>query len=359
MQPFDVCVAGPLKKYLRKYFEKQRVTLAQLRELDEREGEPGWLAASRLKLFKAYMKAWSIAAQRANVMAGFAKCGIVPFNPEKVIANELVAEPSSHSVFPGEDIGEMNCALVTHDDVLAYLKGNSNKIGGRCGERPDMEPIAQYARLNAERHPEGRFLGGPGPHLYDITPGRYELVHDYDEPVWQYMFMYRSDPARLWSVIIQMQRDLVTVSGAVIICRNSNEVKRHSDYFSMIGQKFSELYIARKRRQSAEVVRDELTEEPSDSGEVMDGPAPAGRVDPLAPWFALQDRSVDLCVTTAASINGLHSVRRLFVIYTGCPTQGVFSGTFMGSLHVLICGPRTSLEASVSQLAGKFTLREA
>jgi hypothetical protein len=28
MQPFDVCVAGPLKKYLRKYFEKQRVTLA-------------------------------------------------------------------------------------------------------------------------------------------------------------------------------------------------------------------------------------------------------------------------------------------------------------------------------------------
>jgi hypothetical protein len=355
MQPFDVCVAGPLKKYLRKYFEKQRVTLAELRALDESDWEPDWLCASRLKLFKAYMKAWSIAAQRANILSGFAKCGIVPFNPEKVITNELVPEPGRDSVWPGDAVGEMNCALVTDRAHLDHLMRNPNKIGGRCGEKRDMTPIAQYARLNAEGHHDGRFLGGPGPHLYDITPGRYALVHDDEQRVWQYMYTVRSDPAHLWNVILSMRRNLFDVSGTVIICRDANELKRYSAYFSSIRQDYSEFYIARRRKSPS----DELTEEPLDNSESMDGPRPAGTVDPLAPWFALQDRAVGLCVTTTASINGLHSVRRLFVVYTACPTQGVFSATCMDSNNILICGPPTTLEARVSRLAGEFTLREA
>jgi hypothetical protein len=189
-------------------------------------------------------------------------------------------------------------------------------------------------------------------------------VHGDEKRVWQYMFMYRSDPARLWNVIIQMQGNLLGVSGTVIICRNPNEVKRHSAHFSSIGQDYSALYIAWKRK--IKLLADELAEEPSGSTEGMDGcedsngPARAGPMDPLATWFALQDHDVDLCVTTAASINGFHSVRRLLVVYTGCPTQGVFSSTYMDSNNnILICGPRTTLEERVSHLSGKFTLREA
>jgi hypothetical protein len=219
-----------------------------------------------------------------------------------------------------------------------------------------------YPRLNADRHPDGRFLGGPGPHFYGIPPGHYAFVHDDEQRVWHYTFMSRSEPAPLWNAITQLQRDLLGVSGTVIICRNSHEVKRYSTYFSRIRQDYSEFYIARRRKSLAD---DELIEEPSNSTEVMDGgedpdgPAPAGTMDPLAPWFALQDHHVDLCVMTAASINGLHSVRRLFVVYTGCPTQGVFSSTYMDSNNILICGPRTALERSVSELAGEFTLCEA
>jgi hypothetical protein len=121
------------------------------------------VADKRLALFKAYMKAWSIGAQRANVLAGFAKCGIFPFNPQRVIENELVADTSSESVVPTGAIAEMNCASVGRPGALAYLKGKANKIGGRCHDRRDLMPIAQYARLNAEGHPDGRLLGAPGP----------------------------------------------------------------------------------------------------------------------------------------------------------------------------------------------------
>jgi hypothetical protein len=318
------------------------------------EGEPVWLADRRLALFKAYVKAWSIAAQRVNVLSGFTKCGIFPFNPQRVIENDLVADTTTESVVPGDDIEEMKCALVTRPAVLAHLKGKSNKIGGRCHDCRDLTPITQYARLNAERHPEGRLLGGPGPHFYDITPNRDVLVHEEEKQRWHYLYMPRSDPDRLWNAVLHMQCHIPRLSGTVIICRDLNEVKRHSDYCSRNGHDHSIFYMLRRKKRA-----DEISEDASDSAgddcDDPDGHTHSETLDPIAPWLAFQDGAVDLCLTTAASIRSIHSVRRVLVVYTVCPTPGVFSSTYMDSNNILICGPASTVEQGRQPLPGTFT----
>jgi hypothetical protein len=58
------------------YFERTRIKLAEILELGERTS---WLTDKRLALFQTYMRAWSLGAQLANVIAAFAKSGIAHY----------------------------------------------------------------------------------------------------------------------------------------------------------------------------------------------------------------------------------------------------------------------------------------
>ena len=82
MQPLDVSVYGPLKKFWNE-------------ALDDFRRQFKGLAMSRAHFFKVFDKAWKRAVDSpANIKAGFRKCGLVPFSPDAVAYDKLIVQPT-------------------------------------------------------------------------------------------------------------------------------------------------------------------------------------------------------------------------------------------------------------------------
>lgn len=80
MQPLDVSVYGPLKKHWND-------------SLNDFSREYKGLAMSRTHFFKVFDHAWKqCIANKQNVMSGFRKCGLVPFNPNAVAYDRLISQ---------------------------------------------------------------------------------------------------------------------------------------------------------------------------------------------------------------------------------------------------------------------------
>ena len=83
MQPLDVSVYGPLKKYWNS-------------QLNEFAKEYRGLAMNRSHFFKVFDGAWKKSiANTQHAVSGFRKCGLVPFNPDAVAYDRLIKQDLS------------------------------------------------------------------------------------------------------------------------------------------------------------------------------------------------------------------------------------------------------------------------
>jgi hypothetical protein len=349
LQPFDVSLGGALKEFLKRFCELWKITRDELDTLDVIESEPRWVAERRRSLIGAFLKAWSSAATLVNILSGFEAAGISPLNPATALKNRYASEPiDGYSQYPGDpdDPAEMNCALVTSPHILTYLKGRDNRIipsytGG--AEIPD--PVQQYCRLLAINDPDGTWLGGPSGHLWDIGIERYRLPEPREAQRWLFGICSTATTDCVWPARTCLEVELPTL----IICRNREEVVGYTIWFNDQGQ--DHIVFCAESGEETNGTDDTGTVDPV-IGERPPSQEPPGtdrrnhrraaRVRPLLapecePWLRFQDGESEVCVTTGPSVSGYHSVRRLQLVYTWCPSPTLFAQTNMESNNILIC----------------------
>jgi hypothetical protein len=198
----------------------------------------------------------------------------------------------------------------------------------------------------------GLLLSAPGPRFGAIDRGRYRLVLPEQGP--RYIgYTGRRDPETVWTVSQSVGQNLPTL----IICRNATEVNKFAAYFERIDQEHLRFWIPVRAIDANELRRDSSDDErPSDAPDDFDvegsaaeetppprrGRSPNTRARPRPeserwqPWRAFQEGRSNVCVTTASSVKGMHSVRRLHVVYLECPKARIYRGTFMQNLNILV-----------------------
>jgi hypothetical protein len=375
LQPFDVSVAAALKKALRRFCEYMVISLNQFNELEMNNEEPKWMAEKRYKLFKAFMDAWSDAATRANIQAGFAAAGISPLNPQEPLRSTFTTpDLPGFCLYPSltHQAADMNCTLATHPATLAFLAENGKRVLSRMLHSDGTEridPIRQYGCVIGSTDPDGRLLSSPTPHLQMISPLRYNLTRPEAARRWYSYICRRGDPAAVWHAVQYLGWDESTI---LVICREHNECEAYSHYFEIIRKRHIVFWIP--SGQDGQVPANGTQDDQSEGTPWRVVPAPAPerprvrprrRVpapDPHLPdysaWVEFQDEDpakiINICLTTAFSVSGCHCVRRLWVVYTFCPTESVFLKSNMKSHRILICASARKIETLATFTTGTF-----
>jgi hypothetical protein len=369
LQPFDVCIASPVKDFLAKFLEVVVLTRTQLAELERSGPEPDWVSSKRRSLLIAFLKAWDIASRKDNVVSAFETTGIYPFDPAQPLKSKYAGPRYPDSLYPvnPRDPSQMNSTLVTSPATLGFLKAQPNRIIDSLPDGRDLGPVEQYIRLLACDDPDGRFLSAPTTHFGDITPERYQLVHP-DRA--RRCLAYNGAggrPAFVWTLINQLGIRLPIL----IICRDGREANVFHNFF--LSNEVLHIFFCAASNGQPRVNELQHAVIADARGMPADGPVRprrGGSGRPRAPherpgippsrtaWIEFQEnrtgRQCELCVANAASVSSLQSVRTLQLVYTACPSIGVFWGTCMDMDNILIMDDLDKVEALSKDGAGKF-----
>jgi hypothetical protein len=343
LQPFDVSVASSLKSFLKKFMEIWKIIVDNDNSVEVEEPDLSSLVGMREELIDAFLKAWSSAATLFNIESGFRASGIWPLDRNQPLENDFVTEPDENSLYPGDadNPRQMHCALVTSDAVLEYLKTNDSRIVTAYTRGVEVAgPIEQLSLLLNVNDPEGTGFGGPSPFAPEAEGRR-----------WFFGNWTTFSPAAVWVAHENLGVKLATL----VICHNFVELQECLAWFA--------------EREARQLVFYPDGDEEIDAGDAVEpgngqspphtGREPRRRGAPprpvlphkYQPWLRFQDGEGEICLTTGDSLSGLHSVRRLQLIYTFCPTPTLLGQTDMGSNNIFIGVSRTE-RRKVANLPG-------
>lgn len=114
-QPLDVAFYGPLKKYWRQTLDSWKMTLKRKGRTLSKDEFPSLLK-------KLYSKVYPTEETSKNLKAGFEKCGIYPFNPDKVLVR-LPDHQTAEVATTSEIEANTSSAVI---EVLKELRGVNN-----------------------------------------------------------------------------------------------------------------------------------------------------------------------------------------------------------------------------------------
>jgi hypothetical protein len=193
------------------------------------------------------------------------------------------------------------------------------------------------SRLLAVNDPDGTWSAGPSAFFWDLRLERYRVAPAEEGRSWLWANWPEFSPEVMWQARSELGVDLTTL----VICRNRGELEGCAFWFCIEDIDHIDFYPE---------AADEIDE--GDAVEQGTGEAPPDTPPPnrrrrtprpvlpqrMEPWLGFQDdEGPTPCLTTGDSVRGLHSVRRLQLIYTFCPSVTLLGETDMGSNNILIC----------------------
>jgi hypothetical protein len=227
LQPFDVCVASPVKAALVLFLNNLEFTLAELREILRAQSEPRWFSEKRRKLIDAFINAWDRGASQRNIISGFQACGIHPLKPEIPINNPYPRRLGPSEIFqpPGQKPDDMNCSLVTGDDRLERLSRKPSLVFPDRSE-PLVDQKGQWLELQSHPRPEGRILSLPGTGLLAKDGPELNLRRN-PRKIYAHRRHHDTSTQDVWEITIKFARDLPIV----FMCEDRDEAMRlHADF---------------------------------------------------------------------------------------------------------------------------------
>jgi hypothetical protein len=306
LQPFDVSVAAPVKTAFAAICDRLALTLDldDFHRLINTAEIPGSMAEKRKFVINAFVNAWGRAAVRENIQAGFAKCGIVPFNPDVALDNPYTRKRTV--VIRREDLGDsrhytcdMNCAMVTSDANLFLLRLRPNKVFSQSLEKIETEG-RQWRELLAEPVVSGRFLSAPKGCLWykgglpeAVPPPPVPALQSVWSPChWDACHLPNPTHVTVWQITCTIASTLPILFVL--------ETPRLCTSFSRYLERIS--------------IQHQVVDRKTD-----DGPGGA--------WHNFQVGRTDVCLTTMAAVKQKHFARRILTVYRHVPTPGLLRST--------------------------------
>jgi hypothetical protein len=302
LQPFDVCVASPLKMALARLCEHLSLSINEFNQLVVGTAIPQTMAEKRSFMINAFLSAWSQAADRKNIQSGFRTCGLFPLDPSIPLANRYTRQLDRMEIFPppGDDPTGMNCSMVTEDDRLDILRAKPNRMFTRHPEKFEDER-SQWRELIADPVVSGRLLSARGAchwHKGSLSSGP---PGPWPAPPCHYFACQMTDvtPAKVWTVICRVIPNLPVL----IVLDNQRELAHYSQY------------LTHSDIQHQIVIQRRAAEE-------------------FLPWYEFQVGVVDVCLGSSRALGNRIYARQIVVVFPRVPDVQLLVDTCPANLLI-------------------------